>query len=43
VDGYNVVVVKFSPGTDSTEPNEDGDVEEHVDGRLKGVVLKVGL
>ena len=27
------------PGADSTEPQEDGDVEEHVNGRLQGVIL----
>lgn len=38
VDGDDVVVDEGGPGADGAEPHEDGEVEEHVDRRLQGVV-----
>lgn len=38
VDGDYVVVRELGPWTDGSEPDEDGDVEQHVNGGLKGVV-----
>lgn len=41
VDGDDVIVGEAVPGTNSTVPGEDGYVEGHVDGGLKGVVFCV--
>lgn len=38
VDRDDVVVDEGGPGADGAEPHEDGEVEEHVDGGLEGVV-----
>lgn len=38
IDGDDVVVGEVVPGADGTEPDKYGDVEEHVDGWLEGVV-----
>lgn len=38
VDGHHAVVSELIPRADGSEPHEDGDVEKHIDGRLKGVI-----
>ena len=39
VDGNDVVVGKAIPRTYSAVPGEDGHIEEHIDGRLEGVIF----
>jgi hypothetical protein len=31
-------MVELGPRADGTEPDKDGDVEEHVDSRLEGII-----
>ena len=40
VDRDNITVREAVPGANSTVPDEDGHIEEHVDGGLEGVVFR---
>lgn len=41
VDRDNITMREAVPGANSTVPNEDGHIEEHVDGGLEGVVFRL--
>ena len=41
VDRDNITMREAVPGANSAVPDEDGHVEEHVDGRLEGIVFRL--
>ena len=41
VDRDNITMREAVPGANSTVPDEDGNVEEHVDGGLEGIVFRL--
>ena len=41
VDRDNIIMREAVPGANSTVPDEDGHVEEHVDGGLEGIVFRL--
>ncbi len=41
VDRDNITMREAVPGANSTVPDEDGHIEEHVDGGLEGVVFRL--